>query len=140
MGSEMCIRDSPFIRQLQGEVSALLGVPEDFFNCAFGQLYENKSQFLTWHADNEKYFAAEDVPILSWSFGVQRDFGIRQNDGGIFEKIKLRSYDLVFMDGQTQKHFKHQLYPGAYSDQEGWRFNITFRKMTHHDVECFVSS
>ena len=94
-------------------------------------MYENGSEHVDWHADNESLFALPhvvDVPILSLSLGAKRSFLVRCNSNGQVSKLMLDNGDLVFMGWDLQQSHKHKV-PSDYTHD--LRINITWRKLVN---------
>merc|ERR1712060_614764 len=78
-------------------------------------LYENGSQAVGWHSDDEPLFQGlrQDIRILSLSLGQRRTFVIRKNwpeDGEVSSyKMFLGNGALCTMEGMLQKHFQHRV-------------------------------
>ena len=80
-----------------------------------------------WHADNEKELGENPV-IASISFGAERFFHLKhRNKKDLRMKIPLTSGSLLFMEGETQKYWLHQI--AKTSRKVGPRINLTFRKI-----------
>ena len=104
-------------------------------------LYNDKDNSVSWHADNEDMFAGatECIRIISLSLGAPRTFllkGNRHYHGPTSQvEVVLFHGDLLIMDGLVQKHFVHavpkedaQTWP-----HEGRRINLTWRWIKKHN-------
>ena len=106
---------------------------KDHFNCCNITFYQNGSEGLGWHADDEPLFGSSAVskPILSLSIGASRLFGIKVNNTNQTVKLTLSHGEALLMDGLTQTLCKHKLF----SDQNCTlpRVNFTWRKVINHN-------
>ncbi|CAK0883839.1 unnamed protein product, partial [Prorocentrum cordatum] len=119
--------------------------PEAWPDCANLNLYEDGSQGVGWHADDELLFqgATHDCPISS--LGGTREFWLAQKlpsgapdvRQGVVE-VDLGDGDLITMEGLTQKHCSHAV-PFASpqdADRQQPRINVTFRWLRVHKLNC----
>lgn len=103
-------------------------------------LYENGSQSVGWHADDEVLFQGlhNDIRILSLSLGQRRKFRIKKNWPQEGEDdchtFMLSSGMLCTMEGMLQKHYQHCV-PKEKEDL-GPRINLTWRWIVKHDKGC----
>jgi len=115
-------------------------------NCANINLYEDGSEGVGWHADDELIFmgTARDCPILSLSLGGAREFWVAlKNCGnpdvkkGVIE-VDLCDGDLLTLEGMMQKHTMHMVPRASESDmlRNQSRINVTFRWMRLHKHQC----
>ena len=106
---------------------------KDHFNCCNVTLYQDGSDSLGWHADDEPIFGSRAVskPILSLSIGASRLFGIKINNTNQTVKLTLSHGDALLMDGLTQTLCKHKLFSDL--DCTIPRVNFTWRKVVKHD-------
>ncbi|CAJ1399781.1 unnamed protein product [Effrenium voratum] len=99
---------------------------DDWPNSVNMNLYEDESQNVGWHSDDEGLFRGcqVDCRIISASWGATRRFEIALKDRGhisgkpsIFhdtlQGITLESGDVCSMEGAFQRHYSHQLAKGA---------------------------
>lgn len=119
-------------------------------------LYDDDSQNVGWHSDDEGLFRGceRDCRIISASWGAPRTFDIalkdRNHESGrpsIF-KDTLRATvlapgDLCSMEGYFQRHYSHQLAKGASSllpqAPANVRINLTWRYIVQHMPYCPMS-
>uniref|UniRef100_A0A1I8GH21 Fe2OG dioxygenase domain-containing protein n=1 Tax=Macrostomum lignano TaxID=282301 RepID=A0A1I8GH21_9PLAT len=85
------------------------------FNSVLVNVYQNGSQFVGWHADDEAVLGERPF-IASVSIGCTRTFELKAN--------------LLTMSGDCQANFFHRIPPQHH--KRGRRFNLTFR-WTHED-------
>merc|ERR1712039_506448 len=90
--------------------------------------YEDGSNEVGWHSDDEVYFQSlsGDTRIISFSLGSARDFCWRlQGTDKTLGSAPLGHGDIMTMEGLFQKHYKHSV---PVSDAPcGRRLNFTFR-------------
>ena len=94
------------------------------FNSVLINLYRNGMDSNGWHADNEKELGENPV-IASLSFGASRRFDLKHNTTKKKCSIDLNSGDLLWMDGNIQNFYKHQVAKTKRVDRP--RINLTFR-------------
>jgi alkylated DNA repair dioxygenase AlkB len=109
-------------------------------------LYENGSQIVAWHSDDEPLFRGkqQDTRIISVSLGAPRKFqvgfrsprrgGILAPEKGSQQTFTLGHGVLSTMEGLFQKHYLHQIAKGGVTG--GPRVNATFRYIEDHVVGC----
>lgn len=77
--------------------------------------------------------------IISLSLGQSRTFQLRRNwpeEGeAMLESIRLKSGDLLTMEGMMQKHYQHRV-PKESSQSSSPRINLTWRWIAKHYPEC----
>jgi alkylated DNA repair dioxygenase AlkB len=95
------------------------------FNCCLLNYYADGSQGMSWHSDDEKVMETNGI-IASVSLGAERIFEFKHKTDAIRKKILLENGSLLLMQGETQKHFLHQL-PKSKKVKEA-RINLTFRR------------
>merc|ERR1712093_855420 len=94
------------------------------FNSALVNLYENGSDWLGWHSDDERCYGPDPV-VASVSLGASRHFDYRsREDHTICGGVSLRSGSLLVMSGAMQHHWQHSV---PWQGNAGTRINITFR-------------
>ena len=96
------------------------------FNSALLNLYENGTQYMGWHSDNEAELGP-DPCIASISFGASRRFLIRSKTTIHKYEYLLSHGSLLVMRGDIQDNFNHCL-PKMLKVKEK-RINVTFRKV-----------
>lgn len=109
---------------IKKRVESLTGIS---FNACLANLYEDGSQGMGWHQDNEKEL--DDSAIASVSLGAERRFDFRHVDSKRKVSIFLQQGSLLLMKGITQKHWQHQL-PRSVKVTTP-RINLTFRRVTN---------
>jgi len=118
------------------------GMPkeEDWPDSCNVNLYEDGSNSVGWHSDDEALFQGlhHDVRIVSLSLGQQRKFDLRKNwpeEGEkVQERLHLGNGALATMEGMLQKHYMHRVPREA--DDLGPRINLTWRWIKKHVQEC----
>lgn len=98
------------------------------FNSCLVNLYENGTQAMGWHSDNEpelKKDANANIVIASLSLGATRKFCLKHNMTRERVEILLEHGQLIVMKGQTQQYWKHCLTKTTKVSQP--RINLTFR-------------
>ncbi|CAK9042898.1 La-related protein 6A (AtLARP6a) [Durusdinium trenchii] len=142
--------------RILGELCGL--AKEDWPNSVNMNLYEDESQNVGWHSDDEGLFRGcqTDCRIISASWGAPRRFEIALKDRGhisgkprIFpdtlQAIDLHPGDLCSMEGAFQRHYSHQIAKGTSPGsspreiQEGAhkvRINLTWRYIVSHKAYC----
>jgi alkylated DNA repair dioxygenase AlkB len=113
---------TPTLVKLKKAVEAATGTK---FNSALLNRYENGSDSVGWHADNEPEISGEH-PIASLSLGATRRFQMRR-DAGPIQTMELGHGSLLVMHAGMQQEWKHRL-PKT-SKPCGPRINLTFRWM-----------
>ncbi|MGL4768316.1 MAG: alpha-ketoglutarate-dependent dioxygenase AlkB family protein [Formosimonas sp.] len=96
------------------------------FNSCLANLYENGTQGMAWHSDDEAALA-RGAPIASLSFGAERKFGFKHKTDGATVWLTLAHGSLLVMAGATQTHWRHRLPPTTKITMS--RVNLTFRTM-----------
>lgn len=98
------------------------------FNSCLANLYENGTQGMGWHSDNELALSpktGEETVIASLSFGATRKFSFKHKFKDNKVDMLLQSGQLIVMRGQTQKYWKHALMKSTKILEP--RINLTFR-------------
>ena len=111
----------PPLRALRDRVDTLVGV---HFNSCLLNRYDNGSQGMAWHSDDEAELGPETV-IASVSFGATRKFAFRHQQTRQKVEMLLHHGQLIVMRGQTQTHWQHALMKSTRVTQP--RVNLTFR-------------
>ena len=96
------------------------------YNSCLLNLYENGSQGMGWHHDDEKGLG-ENSTIASLSFGAERRFDFRHKVDKEKISILLEHGSLLVMSGTTQSNWQHHLPKTTKINRP--RVNLTFRKM-----------
>ena len=95
------------------------------FNSCLVNLYENGSQGVGWHSDDEAVLGANPL-IASLSLGGTRRFDLRRKGGSRIEhSLTLGHGSLLVMAGATQHHWQHQV--AKTRSPCAPRLNLTFR-------------
>ena len=116
---------NPALFRLKQHIEQLVGHP---FNSCLANLYENGSQAVGWHSDDEPSLRSqqqENVVIASLSFGATRKFCFKHKFKQEKVGLMLHSVQLIVMRGQTQRYWKHALMKSSKITEP--RLNLTFR-------------
>ena len=108
-------------------------------NSCNANLYQDGSNSIAWHSDNENLFRADrqKSTIVSVSLGADRTFWIRCRANGLETPTLLSHGDICTMEGYFQKFFEHCVLPEINpSYHSGMRINLTFRAIVLHDKAC----
>lgn len=112
------------------ELLALKALAEEHtamaFNSCLLNLYHSGDEGMGWHSDDEKSLVKNSA-IASLSFGAERRFDFKHKRTGEKVSLPLVSGSLLVMQGETQKHWRHQL-PKS-KKVTAPRINLTFRSM-----------
>lgn len=111
--------------RLKQHIEKLVGHP---FNSCLANLYENGTQGVGWHSDNEEALSpktGEETVIASLSFGATRKFSFKHKLKNHKVDLMLQSGQLIVMRGTTQHDWKHALMKSTQILEP--RINLTFR-------------
>lgn len=118
------IKWTPKLLKLKEKLENMLG---ETFNYALVNRYSDGSDYIGWHADNEKDIT-EGSTIASISLGQKRKFSIKDIATGEEKyNVELENGSLVSMEGDMQKMYKHCV-PKS-TQKMSVRYNITFRNI-----------
>ena len=97
------------------------------FNSCLANLYENGTQAVGWHSDDEPSLLSptQQVVIASLSFGASRKFCFKHKSTQEKVQLLLQSGQLIVMRGKTQRYWKHALMKSMKVTEP--RVNLTFR-------------
>lgn len=115
----------PGLLRLKQHIEQLVGHP---FNSCLANLYEDGSQGLGWHSDDEPALytgSSRENVIASLSLGAIRKMSFKHKTHGDKVELLLHSGQLIVMRGQTQQYWKHSI--GKSSKVLTPRVNLTFR-------------
>ena len=98
------------------------------YNSCLLNLYEDGSQGMGWHHDDEKGLG-KNANIASVSFGAERRFDFRHKQSREKVSVILEHGGLLIMRGTTQSNWQHQI-PKT-KKVTSPRINLTFRRMLH---------
>ena len=115
----------PGLLRLKQHIEQLVGHP---FNSCLANLYEDGSQGLGWHSDDEPALytgSSRENVIASLSLGVTRKMSFKHKTHGDKVELLLHSGQLIVMRGQTQQYWKHSI--GKSRKVLTPRINLTFR-------------
>lgn len=133
----------PWMVQLMQSVMPACGLKtwEAMPNSCNLNLYEDGTNSVGWHADDEQLFQGrfQDCRIISLSLGARRRFELRLNwpergEDGLVHML-LGDGDLCTMEGMTQKHFQHRVARETHA-VSGPRINLTWRWIAKHSPRC----
>ena len=96
------------------------------YNACLLNLYENGSEGMGWHSDDEKELEPM-ASIASLSLGAERKFSLKHKQNKQTVSLILENGSLLEMKNETQLFWKHAL-PKT-TKVLGPRINLTFRKM-----------
>lgn len=115
---------NPALFRLKQHIEQLVDHP---FNSCLANLYENGTQAVGWHSDDEPALVApnQQVVIASLSFGASRKFCFKHKTTQDKVQMLLQSGQLIVMRGQTQRYWKHALMKSVKITEP--RINLTFR-------------
>ena len=99
---------------------------EGKFNMALVNWYENGEHYIGYHSDDEKQLIPNS-PIYCFSFGVERDFILKNKKTNDKKIITLENKSLIIMGGTCQKTHKHSLPIRKKIKKK--RISITLRKL-----------
>jgi alkylated DNA repair dioxygenase AlkB len=126
-----------WLLQLGKYMSSIAG---EEFNSVNANYYEDGSQGIGPHSDNEPLFYDEhtweskETIIASISFGAGRNIEFKHKFvHDLAFKQSLSNHDIMVMRGETQKHFQHSIPTDSSS---GTRVNFTFRRLKRHQAYC----
>ena len=96
------------------------------FNSCLVNLYENGSQGVGWHSDDETTLGKEPI-IASLSLGATRRFCFKHKIHALKCEMALESGQLILMHGSLQRHWLHAIPKAA--QVHAARINLTFRQI-----------
>ncbi|MEE7548877.1 alpha-ketoglutarate-dependent dioxygenase AlkB, partial [Xanthomonas sp. Kuri4-1] len=109
---------------LRAPLQAATGVA---FNSVLANRYRDGRDAMGWHSDDEKELGPRPV-IASLSLGAPRRFALRhRHDPALRQVLTLGHGDLLLMEGDTQRNYRHALPRTA--RPVGERLNLTFRRI-----------
>ncbi|CAB1219338.1 alpha-ketoglutarate-dependent dioxygenase AlkB family protein [Acinetobacter bouvetii] len=116
---------TPGLFRLKQHIEKLVGYS---FNSCLANLYENGTQGVGWHSDDEPALVSKaglETVIASLSFGATRKFSFKHKTTQQKVDLLLQSGQLIVMCGNTQQYWKHALMKSSKIIQP--RVNLTFR-------------
>jgi alkylated DNA repair dioxygenase AlkB len=118
-------RSQPLTENLQTLLEMVNGIYGAEFNGILINEYENGSDYISPHSDDERNL--DKIGVVAVSFGAVRIFRIRDKfTKAIVEDIKMLSGQLLHMGGDFQKEFTHEI-PVEKKVKEP-RYSFTFRR------------
>jgi len=115
---------NPALFRLKQHIEQLTG---HNYNSCLANLYENGTQGVGWHSDDEPSLVSPEqkVIIASLSLGATRKFSFKHKWKAEKVDLLLQSGQLIVMQGQTQHFWKHSLAKSTRILEP--RVNLTFR-------------
>lgn len=114
-----------FLRGVRDRVAETCDVP---FNFALANRYRDGSEYVGWHADDERDLGSDPV-IASLSLGAPRRFCMRARQRVVGAPaamdLVLQAGSLIVMGPGAQRHFQHAV--PATRRRVGDRINLSFR-------------
>lgn len=125
-------KGNPFDKQtlyIKKKLEKLLNLEEGILNGCLLNLYPDGKSSISPHKDDEKDMI-EDAPIIVLSLGATRQFFLQNDDKTLNKedrnvKYKISSGDVLVMNPETQKNWKHSI-PKELNVLEP-RISLTFR-------------
>ncbi|MDR2871421.1 MAG: alpha-ketoglutarate-dependent dioxygenase AlkB [Xanthomonadaceae bacterium] len=114
----------PALRPLRKRLLAQTGVA---FNSVLLNRYRDGADSIGWHSDDEPALGPQPI-IASLSLGAVRRFRFKRRDDPAAQlTLELPHGSLLWMAGDTQRHYLHALPKTA--KPIGERINLTFRRI-----------
>lgn len=114
----------PLLLSLKQQIEHITGHQ---FNSCLANLYEDGTQAMGWHSDDEPALIGPqgETVIASVSLGATRKFRFKHKTGAEQVDLMLHSGQLIVMRGKTQRYWKHALTKSMKVTEP--RINLTFR-------------
>lgn len=123
--SNQLAKSQPLTDNLQNLLNQVNGLYQTDFNGILINKYENGSDYISAHSDDEKDLS--DIGVVSISYGETRKFRIRDKiTKKIVKDIPLIEGEIVRMGGKFQQEFTHEI--PVEKKINGIRYSFTFRK------------
>ncbi|MBM3603030.1 MAG: alpha-ketoglutarate-dependent dioxygenase AlkB [Alphaproteobacteria bacterium] len=119
-------RATPWTAELLDLKSRVEGAANTTFNACLLNLYDDGSQGMGWHSDNESTLGIDPI-IASLSLGAARKFAFRHKTTKQTIAVMLEPGSLLIMRGATQSHWHHSLPKSSRVHHP--RINLTFRRI-----------
>jgi alkylated DNA repair dioxygenase AlkB len=113
-----------WMEQIISKVNGTLGTN---FNGILINHYENGTDYISAHRDDEKGLDKNKKAVASISFGVERKFRIRDNKKKIVMDLPTQNKMLMVMCNDFQRNYTHEI--PIERKVKGERWSLTFR---HH--------
>lgn len=116
---------NPALFRLKQHIEQLTGQQ---FNSCLANLYENGTQAVGWHSDDEPSLISKtgkETVIASLSLGATRKFSFKHKFKAEKVDLLLQAGQLIVMRGATQGYWKHALAKSTRVIEP--RVNLTFR-------------
>lgn len=118
------MRSSPMTDNLRNLLRDINEKFETHFNGILVNRYEDGTDYISAHSDDEKGILVNDVVAISW--GISRTFRIRnKSDRKIVANIPTESGHIIHMGGEFQREFTHEI--PVEKKKKGIRYSFTFR-------------
>jgi len=118
----------PFLIEIKDKVENYLRnkkiITTEKINFVLINLYVDGSNYIGYHRDDEKDLKT-GLPIVSVSFGAERDFLLRNRKKKETVKVTLKNGSLLVMSWKTNNEWYHSIPKRANVTKP--RFNLTFR-------------
>ena len=117
-------RWNPALFRLKQHIEKVTG---HTYNSCLANLYENGTQGVGWHSDDEPSLRSpqQEVAIASLSFGATRKFSFKHKQTQDKVDLLLHRGQLIMTQGLTQSFWKHSLVKSTRVLEP--RINLTFR-------------
>ena len=130
----------PWMYEAANRIKSMLAISDELNGINFNR-YDDFSQSLYFHSDDEPIFQKSDgtATIVSLSFGATRTFAFKLSSEAdeSAKSVKLKSGDILTMEGRTQQFFKHAVLPDPPDGcEQQVRYNATFRFVANHHRKC----
>lgn len=123
--SNQLAKSQPLTDNLQDLLNQVNELYQTDFNGILINKYENGSDYISAHSDDEKDLS--DIGVVSLSYGETRKFRIRDKiTKKIVKDIPLIEGEIVRMGGKFQQEFTHEI--PVEKKINGIRYSFTFRK------------
>ena len=115
---------NPLLLRLKEQVEEITG---HSFNSCLANLYEDGTQGVGWHSDDEPSLMIEghETVIASLSLGATRKFRFKHKFKTETAEVMLHAGQMIVMKGQTQRYWKHMITKSTKVIEP--RINLTFR-------------
>lgn len=118
-----------YSKPLTDNLLILLNNINNTYNCNFNAIlinkYNNGNDYISKHSDDEKFLDKNGVLLIS--YGATRIFRIRdKKTNKIIKDINVNNGDILFMQGEFQKEFTHEI--PIQKKINDIRISFTFRK------------
>lgn len=118
---------TPALAELRTRVESVTG---QSFNSVLLNLYRNGEDSVSWHSDDEPELGPQPL-IASVSLGATRVFQLKHKTRTDLDRVDigLSHGSLLWMGGDCQRCYKHQIPKRRGANAPGPRINLTFRRV-----------